>query len=116
MSVPPTKSVCQEPDSVPFFKDEVIIGYERALNEDMAPAIRCMFFATAAEIALPVASNDYLVLNTELRYRANNINLSFSYIWSRSTGNFEGALKSDIIQAGAAITQYFDFPALYDGD
>jgi outer membrane receptor for ferrienterochelin and colicin len=71
--------------------------------------------ATAEEIALPEANNEYLAVNTEVRYRKDDLNLNFSYTWSRSTGNFEGAVKSDIAQADAGITQDFDFPALHDG-
>lgn len=162
-SVFPTKGVYQEPDAEPFHKNEVIIGYERALTDDLAMAIRGTYrevgealddycgarshpffctalnpgqdarfaidadldgfidgpdayvFATAEEIALPEAKNEYLGINTELRYRKDDLNLNFSYTWSRSTGNFEGAVKSDIAQPDAGITQDFDFPALHDG-
>jgi hypothetical protein len=46
---------------------------------------------------------------------SEDLNYSFIYAWGRSVGNFEGAVKSDIVQADAGITQDFDFPALMDG-
>lgn len=70
---------------------------------------------TAAEIGLPEATNDYTALQAQVKYNAENYRLSFVYSWSRSTGNFEGAVKSDIGQADAGITTDFDFPALLDG-
>jgi hypothetical protein len=42
-------------------------------------------------------------------------NFSFLNVWGQSLGNFEGAVKSDIQQPDAGITQGFDFPALMDG-
>ncbi len=70
---------------------------------------------TAAEIALPEAKNEYFGIQTELKYRTEKFSGSFIYTWSRSYGNFEGAVKSDIAQADAGITQDFDFPAVMDG-
>ncbi|EKE82094.1 TonB-dependent receptor [Idiomarina xiamenensis] len=66
-------------------------------------------------IQLPKANNEYLAVQTELKYRIENFRLNFLYTWSRSTGNFEGAVKSDIDQADPGVTQDFDFPALMDG-
>jgi hypothetical protein len=70
---------------------------------------------TAAEIGLPKAVNEYTALQTQLNYRGDDMRMTFIYTWSRSVGNFEGAVKSDIGQADAGITQDFDFPALQDG-
>jgi hypothetical protein len=66
-------------------------------------------------LQLPKANNEYLALQTSLDYRSEQFRLKMIYTWSRSTGNFEGAVKSDINQADAGITQDFDFPALMDG-
>lgn len=70
---------------------------------------------TAAEIGLPDAENEYYAVQTKFAYRAENFQIAGSYTWSRSYGNFEGAVKSDIAQADPGITQDFDFPALMDG-
>ncbi|MCH1921971.1 TonB-dependent receptor, partial [Shewanella sp. A3A] len=48
-------------------------------------------------------------------YRGDGLRYTFTYTWSKSYGNFEGAVKSDIGQADAGITQDFDFPAVMDG-
>ena len=71
---------------------------------------------TAAEIGLPEANNEYMGLQTQASYKADDFRMTFIYTWSRSTGNFEGAVKSDIGQADAGITTEFDFPALQDGN
>lgn len=70
---------------------------------------------TAAEIGLPKAVNEYTALQTQLNYHSDELQMTLIYTWSRSVGNFEGAVKSDIGQADAGITQDFDFPALQDG-
>src|SRR5690606_7930803 len=41
--------------------------------------------------------------------------MNASYTWSKSYGNTEGLVKSDIGQDDAGITQDFDFPELMDG-
>ncbi len=70
---------------------------------------------TVAEIGLPEADNKYTAIQTTLNYNEDNLSLTAIYTWSRSTGNFEGAVKSDIGQADAGLTQDFDFAALMDG-
>ncbi|WP_241461026.1 TonB-dependent receptor [Shewanella mangrovi] len=70
---------------------------------------------TAAEIGLPKAKNTYKAIETEVQYNNDDLHLTFTYTWSKSEGNFEGAVKSDIGQADPGITQDFDFPALMDG-
>ena len=67
------------------------------------------------QIMLPEAKNEYYALETIVKYNLDDLRWSFSYSWSHSFGNFEGAVKSDIGQADAGITQDFDFPALMDG-
>ncbi|MBU0912455.1 MAG: TonB-dependent receptor [Gammaproteobacteria bacterium] len=70
---------------------------------------------TAAELGLPEAKNEYTAIQTQLDYKEERTRLTLIYTWSRSHGNFEGAVKSDIAQADPGITQDFDFPALMDG-
>lgn len=72
-------------------------------------------FYTAEQIGLPKGKNDYTAIQIEWGHSGDSLNYNFVYTWSRSTGNFEGAVKSDIVQADAGITQDFDFPALMDG-
>ena len=67
------------------------------------------------EIGLPKGVNEYTSAQVELNRVTDRVNWSMIYTWSRSIGNFEGAVKSDIVQADAGITQDFDFPALMDG-
>ncbi|WP_193161744.1 TonB-dependent receptor [Microbulbifer hainanensis] len=84
-------------------------------NFDGAPDPGSLTTHSAATIGLPEAKNEYRAIQTELTYSDEKMNWKFIYTWSRSTGNFEGAVKSDIDQADAGITQDFDFPALMDG-
>ena len=72
-------------------------------------------FHTAEDIGIPKGDNTYNSVQLEFTHAGDNINYSFFYVWSQSIGNFEGAVKSDITQADAGITQDFDFPALMDG-
>jgi len=70
---------------------------------------------SAETIGLPKANNEYTSIESMVKYHADSVNYTLVYTWSRSVGNFEGAVKSDIGQADAGITQDFDFPALMDG-
>lgn len=72
-------------------------------------------FHDAATIGLPEGKNEYTSVQLEFAHAGDDVNFNFLYVWSRSTGNFEGAVKSDIQQVDAGITQDFDFPALMDG-
>jgi outer membrane receptor for ferrienterochelin and colicin len=71
--------------------------------------------STDSQIMLPEAKNEYYALETIVKYNTDSLSMTLSYSWSHSYGNFEGAVKSDIGQADAGITQDFDFPALMDG-
>ncbi|MBN7819375.1 TonB-dependent receptor [Bowmanella yangjiangensis] len=185
--VAPERAVFQTEEADPFARDELIIGYEQSLSDDLAFSVRgtyrevtsalddyCGAYAypfcllvnpgksatafkdgvyyygegdprnnldphdpdedysafdlsdgiadpgsrsttSAEQLGLPEANNEYLALQTEFRYRRDDLRMNFIYTWSRSTGNFEGAVKSDIDQADAGVTQDFDFPALMDG-
>lgn len=72
-------------------------------------------FHSAEEIGLSEAKNKYYSFQVKLNRAADQFNYSLAYVWAKSYGNFEGAVKSDITQADAGITQDFDFPALMDG-
>ncbi|WP_416307790.1 TonB-dependent receptor [Neptunicella sp. SCSIO 80796] len=183
----PEKAIFQTEEADPFARDELIIGYEQVINDELSFAISatyrevtsalddyCGAYAypyclmvnpgknataykdgvyyygegdprnnldehdpnedysafdladgiadpgsrtttTAEQIGLPEANNEYTAIQTKLNYRTDNFRMNFIYTWSRSTGNFEGAVKSDIDQADAGVTQDFDFPALMDG-
>jgi hypothetical protein len=68
-----------------------------------------VFTTTSAEtIGLPKANNEYTAIQLSANYRAESMRLNFLYTWSRSVGNFEGAVKSDINQTDAGITQDFE--------
>lgn len=84
-------------------------------DEDNIPDPGSLTTYTAEDMALPEAENKYLALQSQVGYRGDKMRWDFIYTWSRSWGNFEGAVKSDINQADAGITQDFDFPALMDG-
>lgn len=70
---------------------------------------------SAETIALPKANNEYTAIDAMVKFQEDNFRYTFNYTWSRSVGNFEGAVKSDIGQADAGITQDFDFAVLMDG-
>ena len=74
-----------------------------------------LVFYSAETIGLPKGKNDYTSVQVEFRHASDKLNYNFLYVWGRSTGNFEGAVKSDIVQTDHGITQAFDFPALMDG-
>ncbi len=70
---------------------------------------------TVAEIGLPKPKNDYAAIQTSLNYNSPDFRYTLVYTFSRSYGNFEGAVKSDIGQADPGLTQDWDFGALMDG-
>ena len=72
-------------------------------------------FHTAEAIGLSEAINKYYSVQLKLNHSGDRLTYSAAYVWAHSYGDFEGAVKSDITQADAGITQDFDFPALQDG-
>jgi hypothetical protein len=72
-------------------------------------------FHTAEAIGIPEGVNTYNSAQIEFTHAGDRMSYTFGYVWSQSMGNFEGAVKSDITQPDAGITQDFDFPALMDG-
>ncbi|MDO6425698.1 TonB-dependent receptor [Thalassotalea sp. 1_MG-2023] len=88
---------------------------DSSFNNDGVPDEGSLQTYSPETIGLPKANNEYSALEGMVKYRQDNFRYTFTYTWSRSTGNFEGAVKSDIGQADAGITQDFDFAALMDG-
>ena len=74
-----------------------------------------LVFYSAEQIGLPKGENIYDSVQLELSHAGDRMSWNALYVWSQSRGNFEGAVKSDIVQVDAGITQDFDFPALMDG-
>ena len=72
-------------------------------------------FHPADQLKLPEGDNTYHSVQLQWDHSGDRTNYTAMYVWAQSLGNFEGAVKSDIQQADAGITQDFDFPALMDG-
>lgn len=71
---------------------------------------------SGAELLYPQAERKYSAVELTLaRAWDDQWSLNASYTWSKSYGNSEGLVKSDIAQGDAGITQDFDFPELMDG-
>jgi outer membrane receptor protein involved in Fe transport len=67
---------------------------------------------TAADIALPKAVRKYDAVELTFARPFDGVwSLQGSYVWSKSRGNYEGAVKSDIGQTDTSITQDFDHAA-----
>lgn len=67
---------------------------------------------TTADLALPEADRSYKALElTFERPFDGTWSLRGSYVYSKSEGNYEGAVKSDIGQTDTSITQDFDHAA-----
>jgi hypothetical protein len=68
------------------------------------------------DLGLPRASNHYQAIQlTFQRPFDGTWGLQGSYVFSRSYGNYEGAVKSDIGQTDTSITQDFDTPYVIPG-
>ncbi|HVY84411.1 MAG TPA: TonB-dependent receptor [Caulobacterales bacterium] len=64
---------------------------------------------TAADMALPKAERTYDAVTFDFeRPFDGHWGLKGSYTWAHSRGNYEGAVKSDVGQTDASITQDFD--------
>jgi outer membrane receptor protein involved in Fe transport len=71
---------------------------------------------TPEQMKYPKASREYLGLELTMdRAFDGKWGLQGSYTLSRSKGNYEGFVKSDVGQDDAGITQDFDQPGLVDG-
>ncbi len=70
----------------------------------------------AADLGLPKARREYSALEFTFERAFDGVwGLQGSYVLSRSVGNYEGAVKSDIGQTDAGIVQDFDFLSFIPG-
>lgn len=71
---------------------------------------------TADQVGVPKVRRRYTAFElTAERAFSDGWSLQGSYVWSRLRGNYEGAVKSDIGQRDAGLTQDFDTAGLTDG-
>ncbi len=71
---------------------------------------------TADQLNYPTPDRTYKALELSLEKPFDGVwGGRFSYVWSQSKGNYEGALKSDNGQADPGLSQDFDQPGLLDG-
>ncbi|MBX3479636.1 MAG: TonB-dependent receptor [Caulobacter sp.] len=67
---------------------------------------------TAADLNLPKAERTYKAIELTFQRPFDGVwGIQGSYTWSRSRGNYEGAVKSDVGQTDTSITQDFDHSA-----
>ena len=70
---------------------------------------------SAADLNYPVPERTYKALEFSLEKPFDGVwGGRFSYVWSESKGNYEGALKSDNGQTDPGLSQDFDQPGLLD--
>ena len=70
---------------------------------------------TADQLNYPVPERTYKAVELSLEKAFDGVwGGRFSYVWSRSEGNYEGALKSDNGQTDPGLSQDFDQPGLVD--
>ena len=71
---------------------------------------------TADQLNYPTPERTYKALELSLEKPFDGLwGGRFSYVWSQSKGNYEGALKSDNGQTDPGLSQDFDQPGLLDG-
>lgn len=71
---------------------------------------------TAAQLGYPEPSRTYKAVELTAEKSFDGLwGARFSYLWSDSEGNYEGALKSDNGQVDPGLSQDFDQPGLTDG-
>jgi outer membrane receptor for ferrienterochelin and colicin len=71
---------------------------------------------TADQLNYPEPERTYKAVEISLEKSFDGIwGARFSYVWSESKGNYEGALKSDNGQTDPGLSQDFDQPGLTDG-
>ncbi|UVW29669.1 carboxypeptidase regulatory-like domain-containing protein [Massilia sp. H6] len=70
----------------------------------------------AASLGFPQPQRKYTALELTFERAWDGVwNLQGSYVWSKSRGNTEGYVKSDIGQDDAGISQDWDYPGLMEG-
>jgi outer membrane receptor protein involved in Fe transport len=93
--------------------DAQTITLSDAINGESKP--RTVSF-TSADLGYPKVKREYVGLEFSFeRAFDGKWSLQGSYVLSESKGNYEGAVKSDVGQTDASITQDFDQPGLTDG-
>ncbi|HYD26640.1 TonB-dependent receptor [Brevundimonas sp.] len=71
---------------------------------------------SAEDLGIPKATREYTALEFTFERAFDGVwGLQGSYVLSRSEGNYEGAVKSDIGQTDAGIVQDFDFLSFIPG-
>ena len=71
---------------------------------------------SAADLGFPEPSRTYKAVELTAEKSFDGVwGARFSYLWSDSEGNYEGALKSDNGQVDPGLSQDFDQPGLTDG-
>ncbi|WP_338027202.1 hypothetical protein [Colwellia maritima] len=76
---------------------------DSAFDDDGVPDEGSLTTYSAETMGLPKAKNEYTALETMIKYNEDNFRYTLTYTWSRSIGNFEGAVKSDIGQADPVL-------------
>jgi len=95
----------------PGFDANVVLNASDAL-----PNGQRVLTLTAADLGYPKAKRDYIGVTFKVDRKFDGVwDFGAAYTLSRSEGNFEGALNSDIGQADAGITEDFDFAAFVPG-
>jgi outer membrane receptor for ferrienterochelin and colicin len=70
---------------------------------------------TADQLNYPVPERTYKAVEVSMEKSFDGVwGARFSYVWSESEGNYEGALKSDNGQTDPGLSQDFDQPGLTD--
>ena len=70
---------------------------------------------SAADLGYPTPDRVYRAVEVSMEKSFDGIwGARFSYVWSESEGNYEGALKSDNGQTDPGLSQDFDQPGLTD--
>ena len=71
---------------------------------------------TADQLNYPTPDRTYKAIELSMEKAFDGVwGARFSYVWSQSKGNYEGALKSDNGQTDPGLSQDFDQPGLLDG-
>ncbi|MES2834612.1 MAG: TonB-dependent receptor [Pseudomonadota bacterium] len=71
---------------------------------------------TADQLGYPTPDRTYKAVELSMEKAFDGVwGARFSYVWSQSKGNYEGALKSDNGQTDPGLSQDFDQPGLTDG-
>ena len=99
----------------------ITLSGEDLTNADAGPGGLGRTFAdrevtlSAADLGYPTPDRTYKAVEVSLEKPFDGVwGGRFSYVWSQSKGNYEGALKSDNGQVDPGLSQDFDQPGLTD--